>query len=240
MAALTWDAVGERLYETGVDHGVLYVAKDTTDQDYDATTGAGSYEVGVAWNGLTGVTESREGAEANAQYADNIKYLNLLSNEEFGGTIEAFTYPDEWEACDGSASPIAGFTLGQQKRKAFCFVYRTKIGNDVDESDHGYKIHIVYNAKAQPAERSYETINDSPEPMTFSWEFSTTPMEVGTIGGTAYRPVSHIEIDSTKFNTTELKAKLAAVEKFLFGSSEQGSEQDPVVLFPSEIYSKLS
>ena len=126
MAALTWDAVGERLYETGVDHGVLYVARDTTDQDYNATTGAGSYEVGVAWNGLTGVTENREGAEANAQYADNIKYLNLLSNEEFGGTIEAFTYPDAWEECDGSASPAAGFVLGQQKRKAFCLSYQDR------------------------------------------------------------------------------------------------------------------
>lgn len=229
MAALTWDAVGERLYETGVDHGVLYVAKDTVT---DATTGAGSYEVGVAWNGLTGVTENREGAEANAQYADNIKYLNLLSNEEFGGTIEAFTYPDAWEACDGSASPSTGFILGQQKRKAFCFAYRTKIGNDVDESDHGYKLHIVYNAKAQPAERSYETINDSPEPMTFSWEFTTTPIEVGTINDVAYRPVAHVELDSTKVPA----AKLTAIEALLFG----GTNQDPVVLFPSEIYTELT
>ena len=235
MAALTWDNVGERLYETGVDHGVLYVAKDTVT---DATTGAGSYENGVAWNGLTGVTENREGAEANAQYADNIKYLNLLSNEEFGGTIEAFTYPDAWEACDGSASPITGFVLGQQKRKSFCFVYRTKIGNDTDESDHGYKIHIVYNAKAQPAERSYETINDSPEPMTFSWEFTTTPMEVGTINDVAYRPVAHVELDSTKFTSTADKAKLTAIETKLFGGSGEG--QNPVVLFPSEIYTELT
>lgn len=233
MAILTWDAVGERLYETGVDHGVLYVAKDTPAGPEDANygKGVGDYEAGVAWNGLTGVTESREGAEANAQYADNIKYLNLLSNEEFNGTIEAFTYPDEWEACDGSASPATGFILGQQKRKAFCFVYRTKIGNDVDESDHGYKIHIVYNAKAQPAERSYETINDSPEPMTFSWEFSTTPMEVGTIGNKTYRPVAHVELDSTKLDST----KLTSIETKLFG----GENTDPVVLYPSEIYALL-
>lgn len=234
MAVLTWDAVGERLYETGVDHGVLYVAKDTpaASGDADYGKGAGDYEAGVAWNGLTGVTENREGAEANAQYADNIKYLNLLSNEEFGGTIEAFTYPDAWEACDGSASPSSGFVLGQQKRKAFCFVYRTKIGNDVDESDHGYKLHIVYNAKAQPAERSYETINDSPEPMTFSWEFSTTPLEIGKINDVAYRPVAHVELDSTKVPS----AKLTSIEEKLFG----GANTDPVVLYPSEIYAIIS
>lgn len=234
MAVLTWDAVGERLYETGVDHGVLYVAKDTPAQpgDADYGKGAGDYNTGIAWNGLTGVTENREGAEANAQYADNIKYLNLLSNEEFGGTIEAFTYPDAWEACDGSASPAVGFVLGQQKRKAFCFVYRTKIGNDVDESDHGYKLHIVYNAKAQPAERSYETINDSPEPMTFSWEFSTTPLEIGKINDVAYRPVAHVELDSTKVAA----AKLTAIEEKLFG----GANTDPVVLYPNEIYTILT
>ena len=236
MPKLIWDAVGERLYETGVDHGVLFVAKDTpaaagTD---DYGKGAGDYDVGVAWNGLTGVTESREGAEANAQYADNIKYLNLLSNEEFNGTIEAFTYPDAWEACDGSASPSAGFILGQQKRKAFCFAYRTRVGNDTDESEHGYKIHIVYNAKAQPAERSYETINDSPEPMTFSWEFSTTPLEVGKIGDKTYRPVAHVELDSTKVDAT----KLAAIEAKLFGG--EGVADNPVVLYPSEIYALLA
>lgn len=235
MPKLIWDAVGERLYETGVDHGVLFVAKDTPAEVAPgvARTGADDYDVGVAWNGLTGVTESREGAEANAQYADNIKYLNLLSNEEFNGTIEAFTYPDAWEACDGSASPSPGFILGQQKRKAFCFAYRTRVGNDTDESEHGYKIHIVYNAKAQPAERSYETINDSPEPMTFSWEFSTTPLEVGKIGDKTYRPVAHIELDSTKVTAT----KLEAIEAKLFGG--EGASDNPVVLYPSEIYALL-
>ena len=201
MPKLTWDDTGKRVYELGVDHGVLYVQDPT-----------GTYPAGVAWNGLVTVTESPSGAESNPQYADNIKYIDLISAEEFGGTIEAFTYPEEFGVCDGTASPSAGLVLGQQTRKRFGLSYRTKIGNDVDGQDHGYKIHIVYGALAAPSEKAYNTINDSPEAITFSWEFSTIPAAVNT--GT-FKPVASIVVDSTKVDA----AKLALLEAELYGDA---------------------
>lgn len=197
---LTWDQTGEHLYETGVDHGVLYV--------YDSTTR--TYGEGIAWNGLTNVSEKPSGAEATALYADNIKYLNLMSNEEFGATIEAYTYPDEFAECDGSAAIATGVTIGQQKRKTFGFSYRTKVGNDVDGNDHGCKYHLVYGCLAAPTEKGYATINDSPEAITFSWEVTTTPIEV-----TGKKPTAHITIDSTKVDS----AKITALEALIYGST---------------------
>lgn len=196
---LQWDGVGEKIYESGVDHGVLYIPN-----------ASGVYNTGFAWNGLVSVTESPSGAEPNPQFADNIKYLNLLSAEEFGGTIEAFTYPDEFGQCDGSAEPEPGVTIGQQSRKAFGLCYRTKIGNDVDGVDHGYKLHLVYGAQVSPSEKAYQTINESPEAITFSWEFTTTPAPV-----TGFKPTSLIVIDSTKVDPTDL----AALEAILYGDS---------------------
>ena len=201
MPKLTWDDTGKRLYELGVDHGVLYVQDPT-----------GTYPAGVAWNGLVSVTESPSGAESNPQYADNIKYIDLISAEEFGGTIEAFTYPDEFGACDGTAAPSEGLVLGQQTRKRFGMSYRTKIGNDVDQMDHGYKIHLIYGALAAPSEKAYASINDSPEAITFSWEFSTIPVALTT--GT-YKPVASLTIDSTKVDP----AKLALLEDELYGDA---------------------
>jgi hypothetical protein len=197
MSKLVWDKTGERLYETGVKQGVLY--------PMDAK---GTYPKGVPWNGLTNVTESPSGAEATALYADDIKYLNLMSNEEFGGTIEAYTYPDEFAECDGSASIATGVYIGQQARKTFGFCYRTTIGNDVESNAHGYKLHLVYGALASPSEKAYATINDSPEAITFSWEFSTTPVNV-----TDFKPTACLTIDSTKVDAE----KLAALEKILYG-----------------------
>ena len=199
MAKIEWDKTGERLYETGVKNGVLYVQE------------AGAYPKGVAWNGLTAVTESPSGAEATPLYADDIKYLNLLSAEEFGATIEAYTYPDEFAECDGSASLADGVMIGQQARKTFGLCYRTAIGNDIDGNDHGYKLHIIYGALAAPTEKAYSTINDSPEAITFSWEVTTTPVNV-----TGAKPTASITIDSTKA-TPE---KLAALEKILYGDTE--------------------
>jgi hypothetical protein len=198
MTQLVWDQVGERLYETGVDHGVLYIP------DVD-----GVYNNGVAWNGLTAVTESPSGAEASPQYADNIKYLNLISAEEFGCTIEAFTYPDEFAQFDGVATPVAGVSVGQQTRKVFGLSYRTKLGNDVDGEDHGYKLHLVYGAQAAPSEKAFATINDSPEAITFSWEVTTTPVAV-----TGLKPTAIVTIDSTKVDS----AKLADLEELLYGA----------------------
>lgn len=200
MAKLSWDDIGERLYETGVKNGVLYPVDD-----------AGAYPKGVAWNGLTAVTESPSGAESNPLYADDIKYLDLRSVEEFGGTIEAYMYPDEFAECDGSASLATGVSIGQQKRRAFGLCYRTTLGNDVKGDDYGYKLHIVYGATASPSERAYATINDSPEAITMSWEFTTTPVTV-----TGFKPASHIEIDSTKANPE----KLAALEAILYGADD--------------------
>ena len=197
--ALVWDAVGERYYETGVDHGVLYLRDET-----------GAYTKGVAWNGLTAVSEAPSGAEVNAQFADNIKYLNLMSGEEFSATIEAFMYPDEFEECDGSATLATGVSIGQQNRKTFGFSYRTKIGNDVAGQDLGYKIHLVYGCLAAPSERGYQTVNDSPEALTFSWEVSTTPVPV-----TGFKPTATVTINS---RTTD-PAKLKALEDLLYGTN---------------------
>ena len=198
MAVLTWDNVGERLFETGVDRGVLYIP-----------TG-GIYDVGYAWNGLTAVTESPSGAEATAQYADNIKYLNLISAEDFGGTIEAFTYPVQFAQCDGTAYPQAGIAIGQQARKSFGFSFRTRLGNDTNGTDNGYKLHLVYGALAAPSEKQYNTINDSPEAMTFSWEFTTTPVQV-----TGLKPTAILTIDSTQVSA----AALTTLENFLYGTA---------------------
>ena len=200
MTAISWDASATRFYETGVDHGVLY--------PFDPTDG--DYPVGVPWNGLVTVTESPSGAEAKPFYADNTKYLNLVSNEEFGGTIEAFTYPQEFGACDGSSEPTPGLKLGQQSRQTFGLAYRTVLGNDVEGNDLGYKLHLIYGALAAPSEKPYGTINDSPEAITFSWSFTTTPINVAS-----YRPVSSITIDSTQVDA----AKLATLEGMLFGTS---------------------
>ncbi len=198
MPALVWDAIGDRFYETGVDHGVLYIPNVS-----------GVYATGVAWNGLTSVTESPSGAEPTAQYADNIKYLNMVSAEEFGCTIEAFTYPDEFSVFDGLAIPQVGVSLGQQARKTFGLSYRTRIGNDLEGDDHGYKLHLVYGCQASPSEKAYNTVNDSPEAITFSWEVSTTPAPV-----TGYKPTSLIVIDSRVVNP----ADLAAFELILYGT----------------------
>lgn len=194
---LVWDKSGERLYETGVNQGVLYV------QNAD-----GTYPNGVAWNGLTAVTESPSGAEATPLYADNIKYLNLISAEEFGATIEAYTYPDEFAQCDGSAEIAKGVMIGQQARKTFGMCYKTVLGNDVAGEAYGYKLHIIYGATAAPSEKGYSTINDSPEAITFSWEVNTTPVNV-----TGGKPTASLVIDSTKADPTKLKA----LEDILYG-----------------------
>ena len=199
MSKIVWDQTGERLYETGVKQGVLYIPT------------SGVYSKGVAWNGLTAVTESPSGAEATALYADDIKYLNLMSNEEFGCTIEAYTYPDEFAVCDGSASLAKGVNIGQQPRKTFGLCYRTTLGNDTDGNDYGYKLHIIYGCTAKPSEKQYSSINDSPEAVTMSWEIETTPINV-----TGFKPTSYICIDSTKADPT----KLATLEGMLFGTAE--------------------
>lgn len=215
MAKLVWDKTGERLYETGVEKCVLFPMAD------------GEYGAGVAWNGLTGVTESPSGAEATALYADNIKYLNLMSNEEFGCTIEAYTYPDEFAECDGSAELSKGVKIGQQKRSQFGFSYQTKLGNDSDGTDHGYLIHLVYGCLASPSEKAYATINDSPEAITFSWEVSTTPVSCAN-----HKPVAHVTIDSTKV-TAE---KLAAFEGILYGKDgESSTGTAPRLPLPDEL-----
>lgn len=211
MSRCIWDKTGEHYYETGVDHGVLYPVQN-----------GGTYGKGVVWNGLTAVTESPSGAEANPIYADNIKYLNLLSAEEFGVTIEAYTYPDEFAECDGSANIADGVTIGQQARKSFGLSYRTVLGNDTDNNDHGYKLHLIYGALAAPSERGYATINDSPEPITLSWEVSTTPVEV-----TGHKPTAYVIIDSTKVDA----AKLKALEDILYGTDSA----EPRLPLPDEI-----
>ncbi len=213
MAKIEWDKTGERFYETGVKNGVLYVQE------------GGIYQKGVAWNGLTAVTESPSGAEATPLYADDIKYLNLLSAEEFGATIEAYTYPDEFAECDGSAALTDGVMIGQQARKTFGLCYRTTIGNDTNGNDYGYKLHIIYGALAAPSEKAYASINDSPEAITFSWEVTTTPVNV-----TGAKPTASITIDSTKADPT----KLAALEDILYGKDgEPGNE--PRLPLPDEI-----
>lgn len=200
MSKLVWDAAGERKYETGVSKAVLY-----------PQSAGGTYPKGVAWNGLTGVTQSPSGAEATALYADNIKYLNLLSTEEFGATVTAYTYPDEFKACNGEATLAKGVTVGQQTRSLFGMVYNTIIGNDTEANKHGYKIHIIYGAQAAPSEKAYETVNDSPAAVELSWEITTTPVNVE-----GFEPTASIEIDST----TADPAKLKALEDILYGSGE--------------------
>lgn len=211
MAKLTWDQTGERLYETGCDRGVLF----------PIATG-GQYGSGVAWNGLSSVNQSPSGAEATAVYADNIKYLDLMSAETFGATVEAYTYPDEFAECDGSATIAKGVTAGQQTRKMFGLSYRTLIGNDTEGTDHGYKIHLVYGAKAAPSERSYSTVNDSPEAATLSWELTTTPVDVP-----GFKPTAHLEIDSTKADPGKLKE----LEAILYGT-DAGAEGTPAATEP--------
>jgi hypothetical protein len=236
MAKLEWDKTGERLFETGTKNGVLYV--------YDSTkTGAGEhvYSPGIAWNGLTGVTESPSGAEATALYADDIKYLNLYSAEELGATINAYTYPDEFGVCDGSAAVTVGSSapmmIGQQARKTFGLCYRTALGNDTDGQDHGYKLHLLYGCKASPSERSYETVNDSPSAITFSWTITTTPVSC-VINNVTYKPTALITIDSTKCTT----AGLTALENALYGvNAGTGVEAaDPYLPLPDEVYTLLS
>ena len=215
MAVITWDETGKRFYETGVDHGVLYPISE-----------AGKYTPGVAWNGLTALTETPEGAEIEDLYADNIKYLSLLSAETFGGTIEAYTYPDEFMECDGSKELSAGVVAYQQTRKTFGLCYRTVLGNDVDGNDKGYKLHLIYGCKASVSETAYSTINDSPEAITFSWEFKSTPVTVSKAG---FKPTSCIVIDSTKV----AKEKMTLLEEKLYG----GASTEPELPLPDEVLS---
>lgn len=210
MARIVFDQTGERFYETGVKNGVLYVQ------------GAEGYGVGVAWNGLTAITETPSGAESTPLFADDMKYLELFSAEEFGATIEAYTYPEEFEECDGSASLADGVTIGQQNRSSFGLCYKTVVGNDVLGNNLGYKLHLIYGAKAAPSEKAYQTINDSPEAITFSWEVTTTPVNV-----TGFKPTSCLIIDSTRVDAE----KLAAIEDKLYGTEEE----EPTLLLPDEI-----
>lgn len=200
MAKLVWDQAGQKFFETGVSNGVLYVSD-----------GQGGYLKGVAWNGLTSVAENPSGAESNPVYADNIKYLNIISAEEFGATIEAYTYPDEFMECDGSAQVVAGVNIGQQARKSFGISYRTRVGNDVSGDNLGYKIHVIYNCQAAPSGKTYSTVNESPEAITFSWEVTTTPVPVE-----GFRPTATVVFDSTKLDAE----KMAAVENALYGSAD--------------------
>ena len=216
MAKLVWDQTGDRLYETGVSKGVLYPIQSD-----------GAYSKGVAWNGLSSVTESPSGAEVNPIYADDMKYLNLLSAEEFSATIEAYTYPDEFAECDGSADIATGVSIGQQKRKVFGLCYRTVLGNDVDSNDHGYKLHLIYGCMAAPSEKAYTSINDSPEAITFSWEVSTTPVNV-----TGFKPTASITIGSTKAK----KEKLTALEAILYGAESKEAR----LPLPDEIATLMS
>lgn len=211
MSRLIWDQIGERMYETGVDRGVLY-----------PQAAGGLYPKGVPWNGLSAVTESPSGAESTPVYADNIKYLNLVSAEEFTATIEAFTYPDEFAQCDGSAQIAEGVTIGQQKRNAFGLCYRTTLGNDVDGDDYGYKLHLVYGAIASPSEKGYKTKSDNPEPNTLSWELTTTPIPVE-----GFKPTAHIEVESTKVSADILKE----LEDILYGTADT----EPSLPLPDEI-----
>lgn len=229
MSAIVWDQIGEKTYETGVKKGVLYTQASD-----------GTYPMGVAWNGLTSVSETPDGGDANDIYADDIKYLVLRGVENFGGTIEAYTYPDEFAECDGSAILMTGVTIGQQSRKTFGFSYVTTLGNDIDLDNHGYKIHLIYGASASPSERTYETINDSPEPINFSWEYSTVPVPV-----TGHKATSCLVIDSTKFPAGAGGAKnerLQDLEDVLYGTNGVGSSAgtDPRLPLPAEVVMILS
>lgn len=214
MAKLVWDKAGEHYYETGVDHGVLY-----------SRSTSGVYDNGYAWNGLTSVTESPSGAESSPQYADNGKYLNLISEEEFGATIEAYTYPDEFAQYNGEAELATGVYAGQQKRGTFGLSYRTKVGDDVNGQDKNYKLHLIYGCTAAPSEKAYSTVNDSPEATTFSWEISTTPVDVP-----GFKPTASITIDSRTVDPDKLKA----IEKILYGTDEEPSTQ-PRLPLPAEV-----
>lgn len=215
MSKLVWDAVGERLYETGTKKGVLYPQSGST------------YPLGVAWNGLTAVTESPEGAEATAIYADDIKYLNLRSVEDFKATIEAYTYPEEFAECDGSAWVATGVKIGQQARKPFGFSFVSTVGNDTEYEAHGYIIHLIWGATASPSEKSFQTINDSPEAITFSWEVDTVPVEIGTVGGVEYKPAAHMEIDSRLVDPEDLED----LEEILYGTENTS----PRLPLPAEV-----
>ena len=225
MSKILWDKPGERRFETGVDHGVLYRRNKTT----------GVYNLGYAWNGLTAVTEAPSGAEATPMYADNIQYLNLVSVEKFGATIEAFTYPDEFEFCDGTLELAPGIQVGQQARETFGFHYRTKIGNDLVGQDAGYKLHLVYGALAAPTQKARATVNESPEAMPFSWEITTTPVEIGTVGGVTYAPVAHLTVNSMTVSSLDL----VALETILYGVDGTGNPATGAVLprmpFPAEL-----
>lgn len=224
MSKLSWDGVGEKKFETGTDRGVLYLQVK------------GKYPKGVAWNGLTAVTESPSGADENAFYADNIKYGSLRGAEDFGGTIECYTFPDEWAKCDGSIEATAGVILGQQNRLPFGLCFRTLIGNDADGIDHGYKLHLIYNATVSPSERAYETVNDSPEGITFSYEFTTTPINVSSVENA--KPVACITIDSTLVDATKLKK----LEDKLYGTDAaggSGSGTEPTLPLPDEVIALL-
>lgn len=233
MAELVWDQIGERLFETGVDHCALYLSE------------SGTYSNGVAWNGITDITETPEGAEPTDKYADNIKYVTLYSAETFKGTIKAFTYPDEWALCNGEKK-VNKVTVGQQSRKSFGLAYRTIIGNDTDGNDHGYKLHLVYGCQASPSERDYQTVNDSPDTIEFSWEFTTTPIALSTKDGdgNVLKPTSILTIDSTDFTTTEEKAKLQTLVDALFGTNAdpedpQSQGTDPYLPLPDAVLAML-
>ena len=230
--AISWDGAGDRLFETGVDRGVLFPYSSTAAHNTN-------YYDGVAWNGLTTVTQSPSGAEANDIYADNMKYLSLRSAEQFGGTIEAYTYPDEFAPCDGSAQVATGVYASQQARAKFGFSYRTRVGNDEKGDDYGYKIHLIYGCSVNPSEKSYQTVNDSPEAINFSWELSTEPIQVGKIGDVEYRPVAHLEIDSTKASPD----KLAAFEQILYGTAATNGGNDevkPYMPLPADVISMFT
>lgn len=224
MAKLVWDRTGEHLFETGVDHGVLYLYADADPEVSGDTAG---FKNGVAWNGLTAVNENPSGAEANPFYADNIKYLNLLSAEDYGATINAYTYPPEFEECDGFREIAPGAVIGQQERKLFAVCYRTLIGNDIQGTELGYKLNIIYNCKASPSSKEHNSVNESPEPGAMSWEVSTTPVEV-----TDAKPTAHLVIDSTKTDAT----KLAALEDILYGTTNAA----PRCPYPNEIATLLT
>lgn len=228
MARIKWDETGERLYETGTKKGVFY------SYTIPAGSDTGVYSPGVAWNGLTSFSQSPDGGESNDIYADDTKYLSLRSKENFKGTIEAYTYPEEFAECNGESMLIAGVHIGQQTRKSFGFSYVSTIGNDVQYDDFGYKIHLIWGATAAPSEKQYQTINDSPEAITFSWEIDTIPVEV-VINGTTYKPTAHMEIDSTKFKGEGLPEKLTALENVLYGDAEH----EPMLPMPAEVVSIL-
>lgn len=248
MSKLVWDHVGDRAFETGVSHGVFYKKGTGADSaPTDPEAGGLADNQGVVWNGLTTVTESPSGADANDIYADDMKYATLRSAETFGGTIEAYTCPDEFIECDGFASPTAGVYLGQQARKSFGFCYRTGLGSDTQTdataTDADYKLHIIYNATASPSERSYATVNDSPDAIQLSWEITTTPVAVATTDSTTYKAVSSITIDSRKFKTETLKANLKALEDILYGTDGSGSSSTGTTAWlpsPAKVISVLT